>query len=317
MDKLVYCDVKISYGFYDVLRLMMETLDNVCNSMLVFGCVIFFFWKIVFLVFLIVDLVKVGFVVQIMKFYRDQNMSIFDVMNERLQKEMEDKLNGFRSEAMIMFVGWFGRVVGKVLECKKEDEGNYGMEDVFMGVLGLIKFIMMEGGLVVLDMVFVEYMEMMISMDDKDSVMRMVIEVINKILVEYKMYFNYFFFIRIVVKEVIQMGDSIKMLQFFYVKMIKVMLKKIMEKMGLKMKMDEEVEEEMDMEMQRWMIVELGEKVREMMFNMTKMVLFDYIIFYLFKLMEVMKMKKWVFCVEFVEIANCLQQYVYMILFEF
>lgn len=313
MDKLAHCDVKTSYGFHDALRPMMETLDNVCNSMPALGCVTSFLWKTASSVLLTADLAKVGSVVQTMKFYRDQNMSIPDAMNERLQKEMEDKLNGSRSKAMTMFAGWLGRVVGKAPECKKEDEGNHGMEDVLMGVSGLIKLTMMEGGLVAPDMAFVEHMEMMISMDDKDSVMRMAIEVINKTLVEHKMHLNHSLLIRTTVKEVIQMGDSTKMLQFFYAKMTKAMLKKTMEKMGLKMKMDEEAEEEMDMEMQRWMIAELGEKVREMMPNMTKMVLPDYTISYLSKSMEAMKMKKWASCAELAETANCLQQHAHMI----
>lgn len=313
MDKLAHCDVKTSYGFHDALRPMMETLDNVCNSMPALGCVTSFLWKTASSVLLTADLAKVGSVVQTMKFYRDQNMSIPDAMHERLQKEMEDKLNGSRSEAMTMFAGWLGRVVGKAPECKKEDEGNHGMEDVLMGVSGLIKLTMMEGGLVAPDMAFVEHMEMMISMDDKDSVMRMAIEVINKTLVEHKMHLNHSLLIRTAVKEVIQMGDSTKMLQFFYAKMTKAMLKKTMEKMGLKMKMDEEAEEEMDMEMQRWMIAELGEKVREMMPNMTKMVSPDYTISYLSKSMEAMKMKKWASCAELAETANCLQQHAHMI----
>jgi hypothetical protein len=188
------------------------------------------------------------------------------------------------------------------------------MEGVMMSVSSLIKLTMMESGLVPVDKNYAEHLEMMIGMDKKDSVLRMAIGAINRTLVEHGVKLNHSLLIRTAVKEVVQMADSTKMLQFFYTKMTKGMLMRTMEKMGMKMKVDEEKEEEMEMEMQRWMIAELADKVREMMPNMTKMMMSpDYTMHYLSKSVEVMEAKKYASCSELAETAKCMEMYSHLI----
>ncbi|XP_062579251.1 uncharacterized protein LOC134241190 [Saccostrea cucullata] len=314
MEKLSHCDTKTSYGFHDTLRPAIQTLDYICQTMPALGCVTSFLWKSASSVLLTADLAKVGSAVQTMKFFRDQNMSIPDAQQEKMWREMGDKLNGSRSEAMTMFAGWLGRLTGKAPECMKKDDYMHGMEGVLTSVSGLIKLTMMESGLVHPEMDFVEQVEMMISMDDKDSVLSMAIGAINKTLVEHNMRLNHSYLIRTAVKEIVQMGDSTKMLQFFYAKMAKGMIMKTMERMGMKMKEDEGAEEEMEEEMQKWMVDELADKVREMMPDMTKMMTSpDYPIEYLSKSMEVMKMKKWSSCSELAEAARCMEMYTHLI----
>ena len=313
MEKLAHCDVKTRYGFHDALRPAMDTLDNICNSMPALGCVTSFLWKTASSVLLTADLARVGSAVQTMKYYRDQNMSIPDSVKDMMQEQMADRLNGSRSEAMTMFAGWLGRIVGKAPECMEEKDRGHGMEEVLMGVSGLIKLTMMEDELVTPDMAFVEHMEMMIQMDDKDSVIRMAINAINKTLAEHNMHLNQSLLIRTAIKEIVQMGDSTKMLQFFYARIAKNMVANTMEKMGMKMKVNEEAEEEMEKEMQKWMVSELAEKVREMMPNMTRMMSSDYAIEYMSKVMEEMKMKKWSSCAELAETAKCLEKHAHMI----
>ncbi|XP_061194923.1 uncharacterized protein LOC133203073 [Saccostrea echinata] len=314
MEKLAHCDTKTKYGFHDALRPAIQTLDYICETMPALGCVTSFLWKSASSVLLTSDLAKVGSAVQTMKFFREQNMSMPDALQEKMWKEMGDRLNGSRSEAMTMYAGWLGRLTGKAPECMEKEDNMHGMEGVLTSVSGLIKLTMMESGLVHPEMDFVEHVEMMISMDDKDSVLSMAISAINRTLVEHDMHLNHSYLIRTAVKEIVQMGDSTKMLQFFYAKMAKSMIMKTMEKMGMKMKMDEMEEEEMEMEMQRWMVAELANKVREMMPNMTRMMRSpDYTIEYLSKSMEVMKMKKWSSCSELAEAARCLERYTHLI----
>lgn len=314
MEKLAHCDTKTSYGFHDALRPVVKTLDYVCNTMPALGCVTSFLWKTASSVLLSADLSKVGSVLQTMKFYKDQNMTMPDSVSNQLLKEMEDKMNGSRSEAMTMYAGWLGRMVGKAPECMKEEDRKYGMEDVLMSVSTLIKLTMMESGLVHPEKNFVEHVEMLVSMEDEDSVLRMAIGAINRTLMEHRMKLNHSLLIRTAVKEIVQMADSTKMLQFFYAKMTKRMLMKTMEKMGMEMKVDKEAEKEMEMEMQRWMVAEVADKLREMMPNMTKMMTSsDYTMAYLSKSMGIMEMKKWASCSELGETAKCLEMYGHLI----